>query len=62
MTRPGLGNRDHHEPARYTVESESGVGVEWQVGTCAHCAERIFRFRMLSTGQWFDQWGSVAEC
>jgi hypothetical protein len=50
-----------HEPGRNTVESEESATLEWQFGTCMHCAQRISRFRRLSGGTWFDRWGNVPE-
>jgi hypothetical protein len=59
VTRKGHGNS--HEPGQNTVESDQGVIVESQFGTCMHCAQRIARFRPLGTGRWFDAWGNLAD-
>ena len=53
--------KTRHEPRTDSVDSGYNHDIEWQFGSCRHCAEPISRFRPLLGGQWFDAWGSIDE-
>jgi hypothetical protein len=52
------GDAGHHTDPE-TVESEWNAELEWQFAECAHCRQRIARFRRLAGGTWFDRWGAL---